>query len=94
MNELIEIDMSENEITGNIPTQLFSVNLKELSYLYLDNNELTGPVPENYGESPRLKDLWLNDNKLTGPLPAIADGEFPSLGKFSLLLKFEICYIL
>ena len=86
--ESIEFLSTEfNGITGPIPPQLFSVNLAAMRILYLNNNELTGPVPENYGTSPRLKDLWLNDNQLTGTLPIIAEGEFLFLGKFSQLFQ-------
>ena len=88
--ESIEFLSTEfNGITGPIPPQLFSVNLAALRILYVNNNELTGPVPENYGTSPRLKDLWINDNQLTGTLPIIAEGEFLFLGKFSLLLTLK-----
>jgi hypothetical protein len=50
--------------------------------LLLQNNELTGPIPDNYGQLLNLALLMLNDNKLSGTLPVIAEGEFPNLSKY------------
>jgi hypothetical protein len=43
-------------------------------YLYLDGNELSGPLPVEWGEPysfPELLELNLNDNQLTGNMPDI-----------------------
>ena len=37
--------------------------------LYLDNNNLTGPIPEWLGDLSNLQGLSLYDNQLTGPIP-------------------------
>ncbi|KAI3425130.1 hypothetical protein D9Q98_008902 [Chlorella vulgaris] len=48
--------------------------LQHLVYLYLDGNELSGPLPVEWGEPysfPELLELNLNDNQLTGNMPDI-----------------------
>ena len=66
--------LSYNSISGPLPPEIFSSSLASLFYLTLENNELTGQIPSNYGQLPSLLSLYLNDNKLSGTLPA-------SLGK-------------
>ena len=75
-------------LDGNIPRELFGTNLGGLRILYLNDNQLSGTIPVNYGSSPRLKDLWLNDNKLSGTLPIISEGEFLFLG---MSYVFQLC---
>ena len=38
--------------------------------LYLNDNQLTGPIPAELGDLSSLTRLYLNDNQLTGPIPA------------------------
>ncbi len=87
MGSIEFISLENNQLTSTIPTELFGINLAGLRVLYLNNNLLRGPIPENYGSAPRLKDLWLNDNKLTGTLPIIAEGEFLFLGMSFLCIS-------
>ena len=45
-----ELDLSDNELTGEIPTELG--NLSNLEWLYLSGNQLTGCVPAGLGDVP------------------------------------------
>jgi hypothetical protein len=55
-------------LNGSIPTQLGS--LKNLTYLYLWNNQLTGSIPAGLGSLTQLQHLYLNGNQLNGEFPA------------------------
>eukprot|EP00934_Nitzschia_sp_Nitz4_P009098 Nitzschia sp. Nitz4//scaffold45_size130396//109078//111457//NITZ4_003470-RA/size130396-snap-gene-0.144-mRNA-1//-1//CDS//3329552461//9088//frame0 len=68
-----------NAITGTIPHNM--LDLKELSYLYLDRNKLDGTIPKNLGMVSKLGDLQLHDNMLEGALPE-------ELGKLQLLRAY------
>jgi Leucine-rich repeat (LRR) protein len=53
-------------LSGSIPA--FIANLPKLEWLALDNNSLTGAIPN--GAYAALEKLWLNNNNLTGSIPA------------------------
>ena len=44
--------------------------MTNLNYLYLANNQLTGPVPSELGRLTNLYTLNLANNRLTGPIPS------------------------
>ena len=60
------LDLSHNRLTG--PIQRALGNLR-LTTLYLNDNELTGPIPDQLGFSEDLEWLIASNNKLTGPIP-------------------------
>ncbi|KAM4119400.1 hypothetical protein ACJW30_03G055900 [Castanea mollissima] len=72
-NELEFLDLSYNEIHGQIPKWMFNIGKETLSYLSLDLNFLTGF--ESFSQSPlvlpwgSLLVLGLESNKLEGSLP-------------------------
>ncbi|CAN0321722.1 unnamed protein product, partial [Ectocarpus fasciculatus] len=37
--------------------------------LFLNKNNLQGPIPEELGALTELKEVWLNKNQLTGHIP-------------------------
>ncbi|CAN0559030.1 unnamed protein product, partial [Ectocarpus sp. 12 AP-2014] len=43
-------------------------NLTKLKHLWLQNNELTGPIPEALGKLSALRKLHLNNNNLSGEI--------------------------
>ncbi|KAJ0713673.1 putative non-specific serine/threonine protein kinase [Helianthus annuus] len=63
--DLHVLDLSRNNLTGEIPKCLFKL---PLSALLLGSNRLSGVVPSVLGY-PSLQWLQLNDNNLTGELP-------------------------
>lgn len=84
---LQELDLSNNHLTGTLSPAL--VLLKDLNILWLDKNEITGPIRGDvFGALPNLAILYLQDNQLTGPIPK----ELRSNGMLckSLKYRFEI----
>ncbi|KAI9116351.1 hypothetical protein K1719_012518 [Acacia pycnantha] len=62
------MDLSENQLTGEIPLQIGS--LSGIHALNLSNNHLKGPIPETLSNLRQLESLDLSHNKLTGHIPA------------------------
>ncbi|XVF89147.1 hypothetical protein PTKIN_Ptkin19aG0106900 [Pterospermum kingtungense] len=78
---LVEIDLSVNNLTGTVPEDFGK--LQYLDFLDLFLNQLTGEVPTSIGLLPNLKYFSVFDNKLTGVLP-------PEFGLHSKLEGFEV----
>ncbi|KAL3535352.1 hypothetical protein ACH5RR_003813 [Cinchona calisaya] len=70
------IDLSDNHLTGEIPSTL--CQFVKLRFLYLSNNNLTGQLPRNFGCLVRLEKFYVTDNRITGTIP-------PSVGNISTL---------
>lgn len=66
------LDLSYNSLKGAIP-QVFE-NLTQISSLFLQNNSLSGPIPDL--QLPNLKHLNLSYNNLSGAIPLSLQG-FP-----------------
>ncbi len=98
---VFSISLSNNRLSGNIPTEIGQ--LTGLISLNLTNNQLTGTIPSELWQLPILAGLGLNNNQLTGSLTAeigqIANlenialhnnqlsGDFPQ--EFGLLTKLQ-----
>ncbi|RCV10253.1 hypothetical protein SETIT_2G097500v2 [Setaria italica] len=65
---LILLDLSFNNITGQVPPSILT--LDKLEFLFLGNNSLTGSLPDV--KSPSLKNLDFSYNQLTGSFPSWA----------------------
>lgn len=61
---LIEIDVSWNTLTGDIP-EAFG-NLRNLTLMYLHENQFTGMIPASIGLLPQLGDIKMYQNQLSG----------------------------
>ncbi|KAI9114281.1 hypothetical protein K1719_014509 [Acacia pycnantha] len=62
------IDLSTNNLSGEIPKELF--NLTQMRSLNLSRNHLIGKVPEEIGGMKVLDSLDLSYNKLSGEIPS------------------------
>lgn len=63
----ILVDLSNNSLSGEIPSSLG--NLKALENLNLSHNNLSGSVPNSLGTMVSLIHIDLSYNNLEGPLP-------------------------
>jgi len=63
-----DFDISNNQLTGSIPPEIW--NLTNLTELYLGSNQLTGSIPSEIGNLTNLTNLDLGDNQFTGSIPS------------------------
>ncbi|KAH1084010.1 hypothetical protein J1N35_023771 [Gossypium stocksii] len=66
---LVSISLLGNRLTGSIPGELG--NLRNLSSLILDNNDLFGTLPAALGNLSKIERLHLSSNKFTGEIPEV-----------------------
>ncbi|KAG8079198.1 hypothetical protein GUJ93_ZPchr0007g2995 [Zizania palustris] len=66
-SRVIAINLSGKKLTGGIPPELAA--LSWLQEIRLDNNMLTGPIPD-LSASPSLSVIHLENNQLTGGVPS------------------------
>ncbi|KAF2918544.1 probable LRR receptor-like serine/threonine-protein kinase At1g56140 isoform X2 [Oryza sativa Japonica Group] len=66
LGRLTLLDLSFNNITGEVPQSI--LNLNNLGYLFLGNNSLTGSLPD--AKSSSLTNLDFSYNQLTGSFPS------------------------
>nr|GEU40940.1 hypothetical protein [Tanacetum cinerariifolium] len=64
---VINMDLSSNKLTGEIPVELSK--LSALVGLNLSNNHLSGGIPENIGNMKALNSLDFSRNELIGMIP-------------------------
>jgi len=65
---VIELSLYDNQLTGNIPSELGS--LDNLKILYLHANQLSGNIPSELGNLSSLEVLYLYHNQLSGDIPS------------------------
>lgn len=80
---VIELDLSENELNGTIPSELG--NLTYLEDLDLSHNQLSGTIPSELGNLTNLEALSLYANRLSGVVPP----ELGNLTNLEALALFE-----
>ncbi|CAN6936865.1 unnamed protein product [Brassica oleracea] len=83
LNYLYGLDLSENELTGEIPSGLG--DLLKLRALNLSHNYLSGVVPASFSGIKNLESLDLSFNRLHGWIP-------PQLTELSSLAVFNVSY--
>ncbi|CAJ1970365.1 unnamed protein product [Cylindrotheca closterium] len=62
--DIFEIDLSNNDLSGTIPSELQI--LADLQLLDLRSNQLQGTIPQF--EFPKLQEIHLDNNRLNGPI--------------------------
>ncbi|XP_023749504.1 receptor-like protein EIX2 [Lactuca sativa] len=77
------IDLSSNNLTGQIPYQI--TNLSDLIALNLSKNELSGEIPQKIGEMINLEILDLSRNSFSGRIPS-------SMSHMSFLNYLDLSY--
>ncbi|KAK9664504.1 hypothetical protein RND81_14G047100 [Saponaria officinalis] len=80
--KLSVLDLRKSSLYGTIPSD-FCDSSSSLSVLQLDDNQLTGPIPEKIGNCSSLYLLSLSHNNLSGGIPT----------SMSMLKKLEILQI-
>ncbi|KAJ4884496.1 receptor like protein 15 [Raphanus sativus] len=83
LNYLYGLDLSENELTGEIPSGLG--DLLKLRALNLSHNYLSGVVPATFSGIKNLESLDLSFNRLRGMIP-------PQLTELSSLAVFNVSF--
>ncbi|KAL0801793.1 hypothetical protein Bca101_056969 [Brassica carinata] len=80
---LFGMDLSENELSGEIPVELGG--LLELHALNLSHNYLTGAIPKSFSGMKNMESLDLSFNRLQGHIP-------PQLTELSSLAVFNVSF--
>ncbi|KAL2967340.1 hypothetical protein AAZX31_16G170600 [Glycine max] len=83
LTSLVELDLSNNQLEGTIPTSLG--NLTCLVELDLSANQLEGTIPTSLGNLTSLVKLQLSRNQLEGTIPT-------SLGNLTSLVRLDLSY--
>ena len=65
--KVVSINLSNNNLTGEIPGEI--VKLKSLQELNLYKNNISGAIPSDIGNLSELRILNLSFNKLSGNIP-------------------------
>ncbi|GKB70522.1 leucine-rich repeat-containing protein [Tanacetum coccineum] len=77
------IDLSSNNLTGQIPNEV--TNLHGLLLLDLSNNSLVGEIPRNIGHMTELLTLNLSRNMFSGEIP-------PTMSDMTLLNNLDLSF--
>ncbi|CAL8169008.1 unnamed protein product [Prunus armeniaca] len=77
------IDLSKNNIVGDIPTDIGQLQL--LQFLGLDSNNFSGVIPNQISNLKSLEGLYLSMNHLSGIIPS-------SLASLNFLKEFNASY--
>ncbi|CAN6561048.1 unnamed protein product [Malus baccata var. baccata] len=77
------IDLSSNNITGSIPSEIGQLQL--LQSLLLDDNNFSGNIPDQISNLKKLEVLNLSKNHLSGKIPS-------SLASLNFLAIFNVSY--
>ena len=67
MSSLLFLDLSGNNISGSIPSEVGE--LSNLAYLSLQSNALRGSIPLQLGFLTNLQRLYIEKNELSGAVP-------------------------
>ncbi|KAJ4967024.1 hypothetical protein NE237_018873 [Protea cynaroides] len=68
LNFMSGIDLSCNNLTGDIPNEIGDLN--EIHVLNLSHNQLTGSIPKSFSNLKQIESLDLSYNNLSGKIPS------------------------
>ncbi|KAL8482021.1 hypothetical protein ACS0TY_028251 [Phlomoides rotata] len=80
---LRSLDISYNNFTGVIPSELFK--LRRLEEMNMGFNNLTGEIPPWFGGLPQLQYIYLGNNSFSGSIPS-------ALSNMSSLIEIDMRY--
>ncbi|XP_073394820.1 probable inactive receptor kinase At1g27190 [Physcomitrium patens] len=90
---LVDLDLSRNKIQGSIPSSL--AECKFMNDILLNNNELSGTIPEQIGYLNRLQRFDVSSNRLEGFIPStLVERQFENRSGFdasSFLNNTSLC---
>ncbi|KAK0592268.1 hypothetical protein LWI29_016109 [Acer saccharum] len=81
LHYMLGIDLSCNELTGDIPADIG--NLQGIIAMNLSHNSLLGSIPESFSNLTNIESLDLSHNKLSGRIPPQLT-QLNSLGTFNV----------
>ncbi|KAM3217534.1 putative LRR receptor-like serine/threonine-protein kinase [Capsicum annuum] len=83
---LLHLDLSRNHITGSLAGSVNgTIRLKNLVYLRLSNNNLSGEIPSSFKILTSLTELYVDNNYLQGAIP-------PSLSSLTSLEFIDLSH--
>ncbi|KAG7588356.1 Leucine-rich repeat [Arabidopsis suecica] len=82
-NFMFGLDMSSNELNGEIPKELG--DLQRIRALNLSHNSLSGLIPESFSNLTDIESIDLSFNLLRGPIPQ-------DLSKLDYMVVFNVSY--
>jgi len=77
------LDIRNNKFSGEIPTSLF-VSPINLTYVYIQDNELSGRIHPSLANATELVDFYASNNKLSGAIPDIPEDSLTALSELLL----------
>ncbi|XP_010463514.1 PREDICTED: LRR receptor-like serine/threonine-protein kinase HSL2 [Camelina sativa] len=80
LTELRNLDVSQNNLTGELPVKVAALQLISFN---LNDNFLTGGLPDVVALNPNLVEFKIFNNSFTGTLPK-------NLGRFSGISEFDV----
>ncbi|RHN41152.1 putative protein kinase RLK-Pelle-LRR-XII-1 family [Medicago truncatula] len=81
MSSLTSLGVDQNSLSGTIPSNT-GYSLPSLQYLFLNDNNFVGNIPNNIFNCSNLIQFQLNGNAFTGTLPNTAFGDLGLLKSF------------
>ncbi|VAH63533.1 unnamed protein product [Triticum turgidum subsp. durum] len=64
------LKLFSNRLTGTLPPDLGKNSSAGLMYIEVDDNEITGAIPEGLCANGKFQSLTASNNRLNGPIPA------------------------